>query len=146
MWKHHAPHCGDNELLCRLRNLKRCPISDTKHEHLEQPDQGYVVNNSKTVKTNKQQQQQQNSRSVGRGRKPKYFLLFKYAPLVQNCLCFTFTLLFFFFFFLQREKYWLYQISIWHAVSHKGIDGEHCGISCNSNTPVENLFHFWQAF
>ena len=26
--------------------------------------------------------------------------------------------------------------------SHNGIDGEHCGISSNSNTPVENLFHF----
>ena len=46
----------------RLRNLNRGPISDAKHEHLEQPDRGYSINNSKmTVKTNKQQQ---NSRSV----------------------------------------------------------------------------------
>ena len=32
--------------------------------------------------------------------------------------------------------------------SHNGIDGGHCGLSCNSNiylylyTPVENLFQF----
>ena len=30
--------------------------------------------------------------------------------------------------------------------SHNGIDGEHCGISCNSNTPVENLLIFDRHF
>ena len=38
---------------CRLRNLNHGPISDSKHELLEQPDQGYVVNNSKTTSNNK---------------------------------------------------------------------------------------------
>ena len=53
MWKHHAPHSGDIEILMQAKK-SHGPISDTKHEHLEQPDQSYVVNNSKTVKTNKQ--------------------------------------------------------------------------------------------
>ena len=80
-------------------------MSDSKHELLEQPDQGYAVNNSKTMvettSNNKTPDQY-----LKKGEKARIFSIKKYVSLVQNRLCFTF--------FFRRIR--LYQISIWHAV------------------------------
>ena len=74
----------------RLQKISRGLIIDAKHEHLEQPDQGCLVNNSK-----RQQNQTSNNKTphqyLKKGRKQEKKNVFKeYTLLVQNRLCFTF--------------------------------------------------------
>ena len=104
---HSRRHYFICEIIMRLQKISCGLIINAKHEHLEQPDRGCPVNNSK-----RQQNQTSNNKTphqyLKKGRKWDYFVLFKeYTPLVQNRLCFT---------FFMRYRLYQHQTSIWHVV------------------------------
>ena len=90
---HSRPNYFICEIIMRLQKISCGLIINAKHEHLEQPDRGCPVNNSK-----RQQNQTSNNKTphqyLKKGRKWDFVCLFKeYTPLVQNRLCFTFFII-----------------------------------------------------